>query len=93
MKKNTQYRLMLATCLFAVGSMFSNVSAQDDKFASGAGSEMDPYVIKTAEHLNNIRTATNAYFVLDNDIDLTEFLKNSEEGWEPITAFSGNIEG
>ena len=93
MKKNTQYRFMLTACLFAVGSMFSSLSAQDDKFASGVGSEMDPYVIKTAEHLNNIRTATNAYFVLDNDIDLTEFLQDSEEGWEPITAFSGNIEG
>lgn len=94
MKKNTQYRFMLTACLFAVGSMFSSMSAQDDgNFASGSGTEMDPYVIQTAEHLNNIRTATNAYFMLDNDIDLTDFLKDTEEGWEPITNFSGNIEG
>lgn len=93
MKKNTQYRFMLTACLFAVSGMFSSLSAQDDKFASGQGTEMDPYVIKTAEHLNNIRTAANAYFVLDNDIDLTEFLQDSEEGWVPINGFSGNIEG
>ena len=94
MKKNTQYRFMLTACLFAVGSMFSSMSAQDDgNFASGSGTEMDPYVIQTAEHLNNIRTATNAYSMLDNDIDLTDFLKDTEEGWEPITNFSGNIEG
>ena len=76
MKKNTQYRFMLTACLFAVGSMFSNVSAQDDKFASGSGIDVDPYIIETAEHLNNIRTAPNAYFQLNNDIDLTEFLKD-----------------
>ena len=93
MKKNTQYRFMLTACLFAVGSMFSNVSAQDDKFASGSGIDVDPYIIETAEHLNNIRTAPNAYFQLNNDIDLTEFLKDSKEGWEPIKDFSGSIEG
>lgn len=93
MKKNTQYRFMLTACLFAVGSMFSSLSAQDDKFASGAGTDMDPYIIETAEHLNNIRTKPNAYFQLSNDIDLTEFLQDSEEGWVPIKDFSGSIDG
>lgn len=93
MKKNTQYRFMLTACLFAVSGMFSSLSAQDDKFASGQGTYVDPFVIQTAEHLNNIRTNANAYFRLDNDIDLTEFLQDSKEGWAPINDFSGNIEG
>lgn len=63
-------------------------------FYDGAGSEGSPYQITTAEELQNVSLSLSSYFVLNNDIDLTD------KEWEPIgnnidenSAFSGNFDG
>lgn len=57
--------------------------AQDD-FASGNGTAANPYIIKTVEHLSNVRKYTgeknaDVHFAMDNDIDLSAI-----SNWEPI---------
>ena len=70
----------------------------------GSGTEEDPYVIKTPEHLNQIRNDVDAYYVLGNDIDLTietreggKYYNKLEygggHGWESIKKFSGTLDG
>lgn len=66
-----------------------NVSAQ--KFGGGSGTKADPYLIMTAEHLFNVRTSPGAFFIIQNDIDLTDY--QSGEGWLPISGFSGSMNG
>ena len=63
----------------------------------GAGTEQNPYIIKTTEHLSEIQkmvadgdSFAGAYFQVANDVSLPT-------NWTPIgtrdTAFSGNIDG
>ena len=61
-------------------------SGDSDTFAGGSGTENDPYLIETAEHLDNIRYNLNSYYKQIENIDLKEYIeKNYEEkGWEPI---------
>ena len=71
--------LTLSTTLLAV-----NVNAQ---FAGGTGTEEDPYIIQTAEQLNEVRNYLDGNnFQLSNDIDLTDYLatNSAENGWLPI---------
>jgi len=42
------------------------------------------YEISTADDLNSIRNMPEGNFRLMNDIDLTQFLRDKESGWEPI---------
>lgn len=65
---------------------------------SGSGTEADPYLVKTASDLYDIRNAPSAYYKLNNDIDLTSWINASypDQGWVPIcsaTAFSGSFDG
>jgi len=53
-------------------------------FCGGTGIEADPYLICTADQLNNIREDLTAYYKLVNDIDLDVDPYNDAEGWEPI---------
>jgi hypothetical protein len=62
-------------------------------FAGGIGTVANPYIIKTAEHLANIHLFPGAHYNLANDIDLSDYLKNSAAGWEPIPDFSGSFDG
>jgi len=62
-------------------------------FSGGAGTADNPYIIKTAEQLDNIRTMSGAFYSLANDIDLTDYLKNTITGWNPIPDFSGSFDG
>lgn len=71
----------------------------------GTGTQNDPYVITNASQLNQIRNDLDAYYVLGNDIDLSEDTKpggklslKSETcsegfGWEAINGFSGSLDG
>lgn len=75
-----------------------NLNAQN--FGGGNGSFVSPYRISTAEHFNSIRSIrspfSKVYFTLMNDIDLTNFIINNNQGhgWEPIRfAENINIEG
>ena len=62
-------------------------------FANGDGSINSPYIIKTAEQLDNIRIMPDAVYSLANDIDLTDYLKNTATGWNTIPNFSGTFDG
>ncbi len=67
-------------------------------FAGGDGTEEDPYLVETAEQLDNVRNHLDAHFRQVADIDLDAFSEN--EGWEPIGSwtehdarFSGTFDG
>ena len=85
--------LTLSKTLLAV-----NVNAQ---FAGGTGTEEDPYIIQTAEQLNEVRNYLDGNsFQLGNDIDLTDYLtaNSAENGWLPIgndpeSGISGTFDG
>lgn len=73
----------------------------------GSGTEEDPYIIKNSTHLYQIRDDLDGYYILNNDIDLTEDTHEggkyyTEEqalntgegfGWESIEHFSGTLDG
>ena len=53
---------------------------------SGEGTETNPYLIYTEDDLNQIRFNTDAYYLLKNDITLTE-------NWDPIGTVSNPFRG
>ena len=64
-------------------------------FAGGYGTKSSPYIIKTKEHLNNVRNNLNSYFKLCSNItfDESDFEEggafyNDRKRWEPI----GNLD-
>ncbi|NDV96742.1 DUF5036 domain-containing protein [Dysgonomonas sp. 521] len=59
-------------------------------FGGGSGSAANPYQIKTAQHLDNMRKSGSGYFILMNNIDLKSFLQSKVNGWEPITINNTN---
>ena len=81
------------------------VSAETAEFAGGSGTEADPYLIATKEHLNNVRTHLSAHYKMINNIEFkdADFAKsgafyNGGAGWEPIGSsssysFSGSFNG
>ncbi len=74
-----------------------------EAFAGGSGTEQDPWLIATAEQLDNIRnylgeTHGDKYFKQTANIDLNVSPYNTGGGWEPIgydwdNCFSGTYEG
>ena len=76
-------------------------------FANGSGTASDPFLIATAEDLNNVRHYPDCYYKQIADIDLGEFIDsrtdtavypsnsdtNSTVGWLPIANFSGVYDG
>ena len=66
-------------------------------FASGTGTETDPYVIDSPEQFDLIRLFLDSYFLLASDIDLSAISAADPLGWAPlgdlIEGFSGEIDG
>ena len=62
-------------------------------FAGGDGSPGTPYQINSPEGLDAIRLDLTADYELVADIDLGVPPWNSGAGWEPISTFSGTLEG
>ena len=72
-------------------------------FAGGTGTEEDPFIIATAEQLNNVRNYvgpehSNKYFRQTEDINLNISPWNDGEGWNPIgvaniSPFYGKYDG
>lgn len=64
-------------------------------FSESIGTEGNPFVITTAEELNNTRNNLDAFFILGADIDLSGYGDN--EGWLPIggdvSPFVGSFDG
>ncbi len=81
--------------------------ANTTEFAGGSGTEEDPYLISTPEHLYSVRNYLSAHFKMVNDIDLTAATAEGGDwdyggrGWNPIgsdnvygdSAFSGIFDG
>jgi uncharacterized protein (DUF2141 family) len=66
-------------------------------FAGGSGTKEDPYLVATAEQLNNVRYRLNKHFKQTANIDLNVAPYNTGAGWEPIgiygSPFSGTFDG
>ena len=78
-----------------------NLTGHNNTMA-GIGTEYNPYLIKTASELDDLRNqdTQEKYYVLNNDIDLTYDTKNSNGlfynngyGWLPIDNFYGSFDG
>lgn len=65
--------------------------------SGGTGTEEDPIIICNAEELDAVRLDLDADYVLDKDIDLQCYSRQTEEGWSPIIgeeeAFTGSFNG
>lgn len=91
--------------VFAVNSEGYGINARIDQpagnlFAYGYGTEEQPYIISSAEELNNVRYFTkkdSVYFLQIANIDLGITPWNIGKGWEPIgdyeNEFKGNYSG
>ena len=70
-------------------------------FAGGTGTQDDPFLIETAEHLNNVRNfleQSGVHFRMIADIDLDIAPYNEGNGWLPIgddyyNSFRGKFDG
>jgi len=62
-------------------------------FAGGDGTPGNPYQIDSPEGLDAIRADLAAEYKLVADIDLGVAPWNTGAGWEPISSFSGTLEG
>ncbi|MFA0887648.1 MAG: GLUG motif-containing protein [Synergistales bacterium] len=64
---------------------------------SGAGTEGDPYIITTADQLNEVRNDLNAHYRLGADIDLDVSPYNEGQGWisigDTVDPFIGTFDG
>ena len=85
--KKSQKIISLACALVLALNFLAVISV-----AGGTGTEADPFIITTAEELQNINNNVSAHYILGNDINLTgvDFvpLGNSDSG-----AFSGSFDG
>ncbi|MGB3939847.1 MAG: hypothetical protein WBK79_08590, partial [Candidatus Cloacimonas acidaminovorans] len=94
MKSRKLEILPLALILFFLCVSISPCLAQ---FAGGTGSEAAPYLVATAQHLNNVRNYAGAFFLQTDDIYLNEEPYNSGFGWLPIgtqsAPFTGSYNG
>jgi uncharacterized repeat protein (TIGR02543 family) len=78
--------------LFDRGNQVSAASGVE--FAGGKGTSSEPYLIETADQLNEVRNhlASGIYFELIADIDLSGYAGG--EGWAPIgNPFRGSFNG
>lgn len=67
-----------------------------EMFVWGSGSESDPYILSSAEELNNVRYYTkidSVYFRQVDNIDLGVAPWNEGKGWEPIGDYENEFEG
>ncbi len=63
------------------------------QFDGGSGLPNDPYLVNTAEQLNEVRNHLNAHFLQTSPINLDVAPFNEGEGWLPIAVFNGRYDG
>ncbi len=98
--------LLIIALLFAtIPSDFLTATATTVEFAGGSGTQEDPYLIATKEHLNNVRNHLNAHHKMIADIEFTDadfandgLFYNKGQGWSPIgtdysSPFTGIFDG
>lgn len=96
----------LATCALCVFTPGLAGNAWAEQFSGGTGTQIDPFIVTTAEQLDLVRENLSAYYRLGSDIDLTDYLapggaghlKWGTAGWEPIgssyrNTFVGGFDG
>jgi len=94
----TSLLLLLVFGLPAILGLQNIARAAEDDFLRGDGSDTNPYIIATFEHLANMGKSQyfDSSFKLANDINLKNFL-DQDDGWEPIGTlsepFSGSLDG
>jgi len=97
--KTNCWKLIMAFCF--VVAAFSNMWA-DEYYSEGKGTITEPFVLRTATDLYNLRyylgeENDNTHFILINDIDLSFQFGQGVGGWDPIgtyeNGFYGNIHG
>ncbi len=81
----------IAVCMVVALSMAAAVQAENE-FEGGSGTKDDPYLVATAEHLDNVRNHLDAYFLQTNDIDLGQPPWNQGEGWVSIGGYKDEYE-
>ncbi|MEK5040811.1 DUF4073 domain-containing protein [Sporosarcina sp. FSL K6-3457] len=62
---------------------------------AGEGTEANPYIVTTPEQLNQVRDNLTAHYKLENNIDLSMYGADYDEGkgWIPIATFTGSFDG
>lgn len=78
----------------------SKIFLREIKSIKGSGTKTNPYIITTPDELNMINDNMNAYYVLGNDIDMTEDTQNKNgifyndgRGWIPIGGYDNKVFG
>jgi len=79
--------------IFLILTIFLSSSLQARQFAGGTGTQGDPYLVATADQLNNVRQYPTAHYRQMAEIDLNVAPYNTGEGWLPIPGFSGSYDG
>jgi hypothetical protein len=81
-------------CLICNSSVCSNcLRCEEGKFGhqlclcAGTGTAQNPFRIRTAQNLKDIRQVNNVHYRLLNDIDMSNY------HWTPIPIFRGTLEG
>ena len=100
------FALLLAVAMVVayVPPMSVHATSAISEFAGGSGTEDDPYLIETKDHLNNVRNHLDAQYKLIADIVFTDAdfaeggsFYNEGKGWQPIgnatTPFCGIFDG
>ena len=90
------YSSSCVSAIFALIFILSGCKDDDpEHFGEGSGTRDDPFLIETAEDLNNVRNSPDKHFKQIADIDLVDFTQGS--GWLPIgdeeTRFTGSYNG
>lgn len=90
-------RILFSLILILMGTVSHAFSG------SGAGTEQSPYLITSPDELFEVRNNMSAYYRLENDIDMSVWLKENSPsfGWVPIgstassydSCFRGNFDG
>lgn len=90
-------RCLLPLALFVLLSLILFPLMASAFSGSGSGSELDPYIIMTADQLDEMRDSRISYYRLGTDIDLDVFPYNEGPGWEPVGTeefpFIGELDG
>ncbi|WP_020617886.1 immunoglobulin-like domain-containing protein [Paenibacillus daejeonensis] len=84
---SSAWALVLTVCLIVSTLAPLTAVANSSFFASGSGTEQDPYIVMTGKQLEDIRMNTNAHYKLGADLTLT--IPN----FPPIWAFNGSLDG
>ena len=93
-KRNLACLMAVITLIVSIQTSAVPVVAEEEQVYSGygLGSSESPYVIENAGQMNEVRNDLSAYYVLENDIDLSGY-----EDWTPIgddeNAFTGHFNG